>query len=112
VRVNCRWSNIKEICGRVEGFSPEFRRHRRLNKESVSDVIKSTERMLGLAVLRGGIIAGETQDNSILKKEILIFRVVKFTTIIALNKSYRKEKVDRDIALKIKKYIVNIGFIA
>jgi hypothetical protein len=69
VRVNCRWSNIKEICVRVEGFSPEFWRHRRLNKESASDVIKSTKRMLGLAVLRGGIWAGEMQDNSILKKK-------------------------------------------
>jgi hypothetical protein len=112
VRVNCRWSNIKEICGRVEGFSSEFRRHRRLNKESASDVIKSTKRMLGLAILRGGIRAGENQDNSILKKEIWIFKVVKFMTIIALNKSYRKEKVDRDIALKIKKYIANVRFVA
>jgi hypothetical protein len=94
VRINFRWSNIKEICGRVEGFSPEFWRHRRLNKESASDVIKSAKRTLGLAVLRGGIRTGETQENSILKKEISIFIVVKFMTIIALNKSYRKEKVD------------------
>ena len=55
---------------------------------------------------------GETQENSILKKDISIFKVVKFTTIIALNKSYRKEKVDRDITLKVKKYIVNVGFVA
>ena len=83
-----------------------------MNKKSASDVIKSAKRKLGLAVLRRGIGTGETQENSILKKEISIFKVVKFTTIIALNKSYRKEKVDRDITLKVKKYIVNVGFVA
>ena len=83
-----------------------------MNKKSASDVIKSAKRTLGLAVLRGGIRTGETQENSILKKEVSIFKVVKFTTIIALNNSYRKEKVDRDITLKVKKYIVNVGFVA
>ena len=53
--INFRWSNIKKICGRVERFSPKLWRHRRLNKESASDVIKSAKRTLGLAVLRGSI---------------------------------------------------------
>jgi hypothetical protein len=60
VRINRTWLNIKEICASVEGFSPEFCKHRRLNKKSASDVIKSTKRTPGLAILRGGIRARET----------------------------------------------------
>ena len=83
-----------------------------MNKQSANDVIKSTKRTLGFAVLRGGIRTGETQENSILWKEILISKVVKFTTIITLYESYREEKVDRDIVLKGKEYIMNVGFVS
>ena len=47
-----------------------------------------------------------------MKKEIAVFKIVKFTAIITLNESYREEKVDRNIALKIWKKRVNIGFVA
>jgi hypothetical protein len=38
-----------------------------------------------------------------LEKEGAIFNIVEFTTIVALNKTYREEKVNKYITLKFMK---------
>jgi hypothetical protein len=47
----------------------------------------------------------------VLKEEISISKVMKLTTIITLNEGYRQKQVDGNIALKVKKNIMNIGFV-
>ena len=48
---------IQEIGGRA---GPVRRRHVRLKEQSANDVIQHTKNMLGLAILLGGVRAGET----------------------------------------------------
>ena len=47
-----------------------------------------------------------------LKEKIPICKIVKFTTIITLNKFNWEKEMSGDISLKAKKKVVNIRFIA
>ena len=51
---------IQEIGGRAEGLGPVRRRHVRMKEQSANDVIQRSKNMLGLAILLGGVRAGET----------------------------------------------------
>ena len=47
-----------------------------------------------------------------LKEEITVFKVVKFTAIVALDETNRKKEVNGNVSLEIEKKGVDIGFIS
>ena len=47
-----------------------------------------------------------------MEKEVAVFEIVKLTPIVTLDESYGKKEVHRNIALQIKKDIVNFRFVA
>ena len=57
-----------------------------MNKKSTDNIIESAKGSFSFAILRGGIRIGKTKKNVVLKKEIAVFVVVKFSTIITLYK--------------------------
>ena len=55
-------------------------------EKGADSVIKCTKNALGLAILRRCVGTGETKKNPMLKKEVSIFKIVKFSTVITLEK--------------------------
>jgi hypothetical protein len=53
--------------------------------------------------LRRGAGTRKVKENTVLEKKVPIFVVVKFTTVVTLNKTYWEKEVRVDIVLKIEK---------
>jgi hypothetical protein len=85
--------------------------HGRVDKESTNNVIKSANRVICFAILRRCVWAGEARKNATLKEKVSIFKVVEFSSIVTLNKSYGKKEVNGNVSLKVEKYRVNIRFV-
>ena len=47
-----------------------------------------------------------------LKEEITVFKVVKFTAIVALDETNRKKEVNGNVSLEFEKKGVDVGFIS
>ena len=67
--------------------------------------------MFSFAVLRRSVGTRKTEKNAVVKKEGMIFNIIKFTTIITLYEANREKEVHVDVSLKIEKGKVNIGFV-
>jgi hypothetical protein len=64
--------------------------------------------MFSYAVLRGCVGAIKMKKNTMGEKENFIGSIIKFVTIITLNKSHKKTTVHESILLKVCKDCVNI----
>jgi hypothetical protein len=50
-------TNVEQVCGGVQSFSPEFWWHGRVNEKSTDNIVEGAKRAFCLSVLRGGIWA-------------------------------------------------------
>ena len=56
----------------------------------------------------GSVWTRKSKEGANRKEEIVIASIVEFTTIVTLDKSYRKAEVHKSILMKIKKNCVSI----
>jgi hypothetical protein len=79
-----------------------------LNKQGMNDVVYREKRSFGFAILGRGIWTRKIKKYAMREKEGAIASVVKFTTIVTLNKSNEKTEVRDNILTKVEKYSVDI----
>ena len=77
---------IDEVCGCGKSISPIGGGHGRLEQQGASYIICGAKHVLGFTVLLRGILARHVERNPFGKKESTRRRVVKFTTIVTLNR--------------------------
>ena len=83
-----------------------------MKKKGTDNIIDSTKRTFSFAVLRRSVGTRKTEKNAVVKKEGMIFNIIKFTTIITLYEANREKEVHGDVSLKIEKENVNVRFVA
>lgn len=112
IGIGFRRADIEKICSGVESLCPVLGWHGGLKKKGTNNIIDSTKRTFSFAILRRGVGTRKTEKNAMVKKEGVIFNIIKFTTIITLYEANREKEVHRNISLKIEKEGVNVGFVA
>ena len=98
---------IEEVGGGGESLSPPWVRHGRLYKESTDAVIECTKNTFSLAILLGGVWAGEVKDSAIGGKEGAICSVVKFSSIIGLKSFNGGRKLRANISIEHHEKVMN-----
>ena len=80
-----------------------------MNKQVAKNIIDGAKRAFCFTILRGCIGARKAKEYAVRKKESAIASIIKFTSIVTLNKAYGKTKVGENILTKIEKNWVYIG---
>ena len=83
-----------------------------MDEKGANNVVERAKRAFGFSVLRGSIWARETREYALLKEEVAVLKIIKFSTIVALDEADGKKEVGGCISLEIKKISVYVGFIA
>jgi hypothetical protein len=79
------WANIKEVCGGVDGFDPEFCREIGLDKKRLNNVVSGAERSLGFSVWQRGVWTREAESDAIGREKGTEIMVNKLAAIVILN---------------------------
>ena len=82
--VGFAWAAIEKVCGGGESLSPPWVWHGCMYKESADTIIECTKDTFGLAILLGGVWAGEAKKSSMGGKKIAVCSVLEFSSIFGL----------------------------
>ena len=83
-----------------------------MNEKGTNNIVERAKRAFCFSVLRGSIWAREARENSLLKKEVAVLKIIEFSTVVALDEADGKKEVGGYISLEIKKNSVYVGFVA
>ena len=94
---------VEEIGGGMKRLNPIDGWQAALKKQGAHNIINGAKSALGFTVLLRGILARHVERNPFGKKESTRRRVVKFTTIVTLNRFDGATKLSVHIGKKIRK---------
>ena len=76
---------VHKICRSVKGLNPIGRRETRLKQKGTQNVINSAKGAFCLSILLGSIWTRHAECNTVGEEERAGLRIIKFTTVIALD---------------------------